>query len=477
MFMRIQAAQPVDPEAYRKERGRCPRGYRFDGEKCVKTAPKGKPKGKGRGKPKEPLEKPPAAPKRAPRKAKAPKKQAAKPQGPAVEVTRQNPYGLAEQVRSLKTAADLGGHAGLRKVLGHMEPSKYPPPDVDPATIKLNLDGDNDSKAMMTWRDNKGRLQAAYTPKFLNRNAAVKWERVKTLESKAEKAIETFGSRMQDRSLSAKDRDAAAILTIIGKTGLRPGSRSGLKSTGNRGISTLSADNVKIQGGVVELDFIGKSGKRNRTRIEDPELAHYLTDRLKGKSGNDLLFEAAEKDLPRTMKAAGVGGFKPKDFRTRKAGQIAAQVMSDLEDPPPPLPANKTKAKRLVDRRIKEASSAVADQLNNTPAMAKKAYINPAIFTVWAEQIGASKYLSLAAQARKPTAEELWKKALDIKLPDADQPVEIEQELEDDDQLDSIPEPVFEGDVEANYRFVESVMARLLEAGHRDIVRQIVQLV
>lgn len=474
------AKDEVDPDQYRKERGRCPRGYGFDGEKCIKTPPKkgrdgpsddveDPPKGRGKGEDEKPAETALDDAKHAVEKVK---KKLAKPQGPQAEVTKQNPYGLDDETRGAKTAADLGGHEGLRKVLGHLEPSKLPPPDVDPSSIRVNLDGDNDSKAMMTWRDGKGRLQAAYTPKFLNRNAAVKWERVKKLEAKADKAIESFGNRMQDGKLSTRERDAAAIMTIIGKTGLRPGSTSGLKSTGHRGISTLSADNVKVEGGSVSLEFVGKSGKTNRTKIDDPALASYLTDRLKGKAGDELLFDAREKDLPATMEAGGVKGFKPKDFRTRIAGKIAAKTMAELADPPPPMPSNRTKAKKLIEQRIKEASSAVADQLNNTPAMAKKAYINPAIFQTWAESVGASEYAAAAAMARKPTAADLWKGALGVKLPGADEQVDVHPELEDDDQLDSVPEPEINSTVEG--AVVERIVGPLLEAGHRDLARAFV---
>lgn len=484
----IAKDQPVDPDEYRKERGRCPRGYKFDGEKCIETAPKkgadgpsddveGPGDGTAPVEDEKPSERLPGVDKakEGVRKAKKATKPKIVHQGPQAEVTEQNPYGLDDTARKAKTAADLGGHEGLRKVLGHMDPSKLPPPDVDPASIQLNLDGDNDSKAMMTWRDSKGRQQAAYTPKFLNRNAAVKWERVKQLEAKADKAVEAFGSRMQDEKLSTKDRDAAAIMTIIGKTGLRPGSTSGLKSTGHRGISTLSADNVKVEDGKVSLEFVGKSGKTNRTTIDDPALASYLTERLKEKKGDELLFDAREKDLPGTMAAAGVKGFKPKDFRTRMAGKIAANVMSELDDPPPPMPASPSKAKKLVEQRVKEASSAVADQLNNTPAMAKKAYINPAIFQAWADSVGASQYLAAAAMARKPTADELWKDALDVKLPDADKPVAVEPELEDDDQLDSVPEPELKGAVEG--AAIESIVARFVQSGHHDLLRRFVRAV
>jgi hypothetical protein len=76
--------------------------------------------------------------------------------------------------------------------------------------------------------------------------------------------------------------------------------------------------------------------------------------------------------------------------------------------------------------------------------------------------------------ARKPTADELWEKALDVTLPDADKPVEVEPELQDDDQLDSVPEPTFKDVVEAaSYWGVEQVVAGLVGAGHLDLTRRL----
>jgi hypothetical protein len=135
----------VDPDQYHEQHGRCPRGYSHDGEKCVRTAPEQDRKGKGPDDPKEAPDGPAGQPER-------PKKKPIQPQGPQEERTAENPYGLAQSARLAGTAAELGGHEGLRKILGHMEPSKLPPPDIDPSTIRLNLDGDNDSKAVMTKR-------------------------------------------------------------------------------------------------------------------------------------------------------------------------------------------------------------------------------------------------------------------------------------------------------------------------------------
>ncbi len=405
-------AEELDPDQYHGRHGRCPTGYTFEDEHCVPSTPKD--------------EDPTTAPKVETKPAKKPKAKPVRPPGPQAPVTKDDPYGLG----------DLPG--GIKQAIGHLVPSKYPPPNIDPSTIKINLSGDSDSHAVMTWRDAKGRVQSAYTEKFQKRHAAHKWERVKALAPHYDKAVDQFTEQLGDESASPRDRDAAAAMLIIAKTGLRPGSASSLKDTGHRGIATLGPENVKVEGDVVKLDFIGKSGKQNVTEVRDPVLAKYLAERIKSPAGGDRLFAASDSDLRANVKRAGLQGFKPKDFRTLMAGKLASDTLANVPDPPPPLPASTKKATALVMQRIREAAVAVANQLNNTPAVARSAYINPAIINAWVKLVGAESLVQTAAMT-KPTAEQILKAALDITLPGHDQPAE--PLAEDDLQLEADPLP------------------------------------
>jgi DNA topoisomerase-1 len=340
----ITAAE--DPQSYKKRVGRCPRGYRFDGEKCV---PSGSGKKKGKGK---------------------------------------DNYKLSRKVRKAKTVKDIpGGAKGIKDAFGkELGITKYPPPDIDPSTIKINLDGDADSHAVMTWKDKKGRTQSAYSTTFKKRNAAKKWDRVKKLEKKFEKGVSKLENQL-DKGKTDRDKDAAAAMLLIAKTGLRPGGETHLKASGHRGIGTLSPENVTVEGDTIKLKFIGKAGKENIATLTDPKLAKYLASRLKNPASKDRLFGIKDADLQKTMNKSGLKGFKPKDFRTRQAGQLASGVFSGFDDPPP-LPESKKEAVKLIKQRVQEASKAVADKLNNTPSVAKNSYINPAIIHGWLKLVG-----------------------------------------------------------------------------------------
>ena len=427
----IAAAPKVDPQTYHKEHGRCPRGYRWVKDHCEPTT----------------------------KKAPAPK---AKPKD----------YNLGK-LKDAKTINDIpNGVKGIKAAIGHLGLSKYPPPDIDPSTIKMNLSGDVDSHSVMTWKDKKGRTQSAYSDAFKKRNAAHKWERVKKLGPKYDKAIAKFTKALGSKRASDRDKDSAAAMLIIAKTGLRPGGEAHLKASGHRGVGTLSPENVTIEGDTVRLKFIGKAGKENTAEINDPELAKYMAARVKNPASKDRLFASKDADLKKTMKAGGLGGFKPKDFRTLRAGKLASSTLADVPDPPPPLPASVKKAKALLNKRIKQASTAVSDELNNTPAVAKSSYINPAIIQGWLKLVGGEKYVQAsdafldrltstgwvdwyveaaptkptadevfrAVGEGKPTAEEIMREAMKVTLPGADQKIAVDDD--DDLQLEADPLPL-----------------------------------
>jgi DNA topoisomerase-1 len=437
-YVRVTADEQEAPDQYRERTGRCPRGYGFDGERCLERAPEKRT---------EPAAEPPqkGAETQPKGKGKAEPRKAAKPK-PAPTEPRQD-YGLDESVKSVTTLAELiEQHGGVKQALGHLGLSKMPPPKVAPTTVKIDLSGDVDGHAVMSWRDAKGRVQSSYTQRFLKRNAAVKWERVKKLADKADKAATTFKQTMRDAKASDRERDAAAVMSIIATTGLRPGSAAGIKATGHRGISTLAPDNVKVEGDRVTLDFIGKSGKRNLTTFSDPAIAAYLKQRVA--AGDDPIFRSTAQDIGGVMKRSGVDKFKPKDFRTLRAGKLAAESLAQLDAPPPPLPPSEKKARALLEQKIKQASKIVADNLNNTPAVARSSYINPAIIQGWLKQVGGEKLIAAArdhdlawrVRAAVPTADAIWNAAMNVTLPGHDQPVKADDD--EDEQLDAAPIPL-----------------------------------
>ncbi len=211
-----------------------------------------------------------------------------------------------------------------------------------------------------------------------------------------EEYIDKINSMLPDSDEGAesgsieKEQQTGAILKVIAHTGLRVGSEEAMKKTGNQGVSTLTADSVTVNGDTVILNFIGKSHKENYNEIEDKELAEYFTKAMEGKGDKDRLFDVSRQDVMDSFREGmGYKNAKVKDIRTVVAGAKAAEFLMTQDDPPP-MPDKELEAKKLVKSVLKKCYEFVSQNLNNTPAMAQKSYVNPNITDAWLEKMGAS---------------------------------------------------------------------------------------
>ena len=78
-------------------------------------------------------------------------------------------------------------------------------------------------------------------------------------------------------------------------------------------------------------------------------------------------------------------GIKLKDFRTLAATTHAEALLARN---PPQLTGDDRKDARQVIGILKAASNAVAEKLNNTPAVARRSYIAPQVVQAWGREHG-----------------------------------------------------------------------------------------
>ena len=269
--------------------------------------------------------------------------------------------------------------------------TKFPAADVAAASVKVHaLEGEDvHARAVMTWRDAGGKTQHAYTPEFHARNAAKKWARVEQFEPRVHKVRAALGQRLSTTEHASPEHQGATIAAVIAHTGLRPGGEAGSTARGRFGVSTLRAQHVTIDGDGARLDYVGKAGKRNVGTVSDStiveSLRRYKEEAAARGGESEPLFAPRALEFARSEAPKGV---KLKDFRTVVATHEAAKAMRGVEAPPPPLPASEKAAAKLILARIRAASAVVAKRLNNTPAVARAAYIHPRIFAAWIKSVG-----------------------------------------------------------------------------------------
>jgi SWI/SNF-related matrix-associated actin-dependent regulator 1 of chromatin subfamily A len=278
---------------------------------------------------------------------------------------------------------------GVQDKLKELKVDKLPQSIIPVSEIRTDFSGDINSKAIITWKDVRGKIQSGYTPKFHEMNAKKKWDRIHKFRNKKKGIVFALNEKLIKGSPGSIEHQGHTILAIIAETGLRPGSIESVQKHGHYGISTLQREHVSINDKMVVLNFIGKEGKENITVVQNPVtvkvLKHYI-DNTKEGSG---LFNPGSLDKVKYILPKGM---KVKDLRTIKATESAERLLKQVEEPPP-LTGDVKKDKRLLAKALFDTSKKVATILNNTPAIAKASYIHPMVFEQWAKSVGANENL------------------------------------------------------------------------------------
>lgn len=309
-------------------------------------------------------------------------------------------HGHAEEDQSSSdTAADVEPVRGRKSV---MSPGSQLPPEVLSKLRGLgarklppvgatgisvsDLDSpDVDSKAMITWRDSRGVLQSEYSASFHARNAEEKWARTRMWGPRIERVRKSLYDAVDGGKHGTREHQADTVAALIASTGMRPGGE-GSASRGVFGASTLLGQHLSFDGNAAVFEFVGKGGKDNKWRCEEPAVVRALRRYRKDTDDGSPLFPGVSRaDVSKRLPS----GLKTKDLRTIIGTETAREAMDAL--PSGPLPASGPAARRLIQKYAKVVSEAVSERLNNTPAIARTAYIHPRVFDEMLERLGVRK--------------------------------------------------------------------------------------
>lgn len=270
-------------------------------------------------------------------------------------------------------------HPDVRKRLSELGVNKLPPAHVGNVYVSSGLHSDAlaHKGALLKWTDDKGKTQYGYSAKFDADNAQRKWARV----LKHRPSVEATMAQLR---AEAPRSPAHAAALLIATTGLRPGGAESLRATGHFGATTMQVQHVAVDHGQgrASISYVGKAGKLNRATVTDPHLVGALAAHAAGKRPTDRLFHSIDSSHVQATLPAGV---KTKDLRTIVATSTAERLLAQHR---PQLTGDKKADARHVLGILKRVSTDVSTQLNNTPAMARRAYIAPQVIKAWGEKHG-----------------------------------------------------------------------------------------
>lgn len=266
----------------------------------------------------------------------------------------------------------------------HIQKLKFPPsfskdgkPNPKaPVGVHVNLNPDGDLLA--SFKNTKGKTVPIYSANHTMTAAADKFARVRELRKKRQEIFSEI-----DADLDGEHSEEAAVLKLVMKTGMRPGSD---EDTGadykSYGATTLEGRHVIEKAGVVVIRFVPgkKKGQEIEMPIHDKSLGEALLKRAKAAGEEGRLFDTDAGKLRKYSKTKDGGGFKTKDHRTALGTELAIESIKKQAPP---------KSMAEYKKRTKEIATEVSVVLGNTPLIAIKDYIDPQVWVSWKAKVGA----------------------------------------------------------------------------------------
>ena len=223
-----------------------------------------------------------------------------------------------------------------------------------------------------TGRDARGRKQYRYHVAWRTLRDSAKYHHVVPF-GLALPRIRARVARDLARPGLDRDRVAAIAVRILDEAGIRVGNDEYARLNRSFGLTTLRDRHARFTTCGVELDFVGKGGKRRHVTLHDRKLAR-LVRRCRDVPGQRLLQYYDGASHRRALSSGDVNRylspFTAKEFRTWHA-TVGATLLLAAADPP----TSAAKGRRTVNQVLAH----VADGLGNTLAVAKRCYVHPTV--------------------------------------------------------------------------------------------------
>lgn len=229
---------------------------------------------------------------------------------------------------------------------------------------------------LATGYDDAGRKQYRYHPEFRAAQESAKYDACAAFGKRLPLVRKRVEDDLQGRHVP-RERALAAVVRLLDLSAIRIGNEQYARSNDSYGATTLRADHAEVGRRKLALHFVGKGGKEHDLEVEDADLAaavrrmEDLADLDEG--GDDHLFRYEdEAGQVRPVTAGDVNAylretmgkdFTAKHFRTFHASSLAFEKLATGHG----------------HVKLSEMLEHVAEHLGNTPAIARKSYIHPAV--------------------------------------------------------------------------------------------------
>ncbi len=252
---------------------------------------------------------------------------------------------------------------------------------VPPAYEDVWICPDPDGHLQVTGRDDRGRKQYRYHPRWRALRDETKYEHVVEFGKLLPRIRQRVGADMK-RSGLPRRKVLATVVSLLEKTLIRIGNADYAKENKSYGLTTLRNRHVAVNGTELRFEFKGKSGKLWHLAVKDRRVARVV------RACQDLpgqhLFQYLEADGSRqAVTSSDVNTYlreitgrdiTAKDFRTWAGTVLAAMALSEFES---------FDSAAAAKRNLKAAIERVAKRLGNTVTICRKCYVHPAVLDAY----------------------------------------------------------------------------------------------
>jgi DNA topoisomerase-1 len=254
---------------------------------------------------------------------------------------------------------------------------------IPPAWTDVWICPDAHGHLQATGRDARRRKQYRYHPRWRTVRDAAKYERLAALAEALPRIREQVERDMRQRGIPMT-KVLAAVIKLLEATSIRVGNEEYRRLNRSFGLTTLQDRHARFEGRAVRFEFKGKSGRQHSVRLADKRLAR-IVKQCQDIPGQEL-FQYLDEDGRRHaigssdvndyLREISGNDFTAKDFRTWNGTVLAMRYLKLCE-----APSSLTAGKRQVTGAIKS----VAQELGNTPAVCRKAYVHPVVLNAYLE--------------------------------------------------------------------------------------------
>jgi DNA topoisomerase IB len=225
--------------------------------------------------------------------------------------------------------------------------------------------------------DDAGRRQYLYHPVWRAQRDKAKHDRVLIVARRLPRARAIVSEHLTLDGLP-RERVLATAFRLLDLGFFRVGGETYAEDNGSYGLATIHKQHVRVCGDEIVFEYPAKSGQERLVAVADADVRAAVTElRRRRGGGSELLAhrdgrrwrDVSSADINAYVKDVVGGEVSAKDFRTWHGTVLAAVALAERVD--------RGSSRTARTKAVRQAMADVAEYLGNTPAVARRSYVDP----------------------------------------------------------------------------------------------------